>query len=73
MSEDKAQDGQSRSVRDAVSAFFTEINAESDEWQNMLNDGKWYNLTGVRVQTPTKGVFIHEGKKYVVKESVERQ
>ncbi|MBP5258814.1 MAG: hypothetical protein J6Z41_08805, partial [Prevotella sp.] len=45
----------------------TEINAESDEWQNMLNDGKWYNLQGVRVQTPTKGVFIHEGKKYVVK------
>ena len=26
-----------------------------------------YNLQGVRVQTPTKGVFIHEGKKYVVK------
>ena len=28
MSEDKAQEGQARSVRDAVSAFFTEINAE---------------------------------------------
>ena len=32
-----------------------------------LNDDKWYNLMGVEVTSPSKGVFIHKGKK-VVKE-----
>lgn len=32
-----------------------------------LNDDKWYNLMGVEVTSPSKGIFIHKGKK-VVKE-----
>lgn len=30
-------------------------------------DGKWYNLQGVEVQKPVKGVFIHNGKKVILK------
>ena len=31
------------------------------------NDGAWYTIQGVRVAQPTKGVFIHNGKKVVIK------
>lgn len=31
------------------------------------NDGAFYTLEGVKVEHPTKGVYIHNGKKYVVK------
>lgn len=31
------------------------------------NDGKWYNLQGVQVKAPTKGIFIHNGKKVILK------
>ena len=30
-------------------------------------DGAWYNLHGMRVEKPSKGVFIHNGRKVVVK------
>lgn len=30
-------------------------------------DGAWYNLAGQRVMRPTKGMFIRNGKKFVVK------
>ena len=30
-------------------------------------DGKWYNLSGQKVAQPTKGIFIHNGKKIVIK------
>lgn len=30
-------------------------------------DGYWYNLSGQRVLQPTNGIFIHNGKKIVVK------
>jgi hypothetical protein len=31
------------------------------------NDGAGYTIQGVRVAQPTKGVFIHNGKKVVIK------
>lgn len=30
-------------------------------------DGAWYTLQGIRVERPAKGVFIHNGKKIVIK------
>ena len=33
----------------------------------MPNDGEYYNLNGLRVETPAKGIFIKDGKKVVVK------
>lgn len=30
-------------------------------------DGLWYNLRGQAVETPTKGIFIKNGKKYIFK------
>lgn len=30
-------------------------------------DGAWYTISGQRVAQPTKGLYIHNGKKYVVK------
>ena len=32
-----------------------------------VNNGKWYNLQGQEVAAPTKGLFIKDGKKYVIK------
>lgn len=32
---------------------------------NTTADGKWYNLQGVEVVQPTKGIFIHNGKKVI--------
>ena len=32
-----------------------------------LEDDSWYNLQGVRVENPTRGIFIRSGKKYVFK------
>lgn len=37
------------------------INAESSD------KGAWYTLQGVRVEKPAKGIFIHNGKKVVLK------
>ena len=34
---------------------------------SVLADGKWYNLKGQEVATPSKGIFIKNGKKYVIK------
>ena len=30
-------------------------------------DGKWYNLQGIEVALPTKGIYIRNGKKVVIK------
>jgi len=32
-----------------------------------VNDGEYYNLNGLRVDTPSKGIYIKNGKKVVVK------
>ncbi|MBQ8128169.1 MAG: hypothetical protein IJ176_07205 [Prevotella sp.] len=34
---------------------------------NINVDGEYYNLNGLRVETPAKGIFIKDGKKVVVK------
>lgn len=31
------------------------------------SEGKWYNLMGMEVKNPAKGIFIHNGRKEVVK------
>ena len=33
----------------------------------LSEEGAWYTIQGVRVDKPSKGVFIHNGKKVVVK------
>ena len=32
-----------------------------------FSDGAWYNLQGVKVTSPQRGIYIHNGKKVVVK------
>lgn len=32
-----------------------------------FNNGDWYNLQGVKVTSPQKGIYIHNGKKVVIK------
>ncbi len=32
-----------------------------------VENGKWYNLQGVEVKKPVKGIYIHNGKKVIVK------
>ena len=38
-----------------------------DSSQRSAADGQWYNLNGQRVGKPTKGLYINNGKKIVVK------
>lgn len=38
----------------------TEVGKDSDE-------APYYNLNGMRVSKPTKGVYIHNGKKVIIK------
>lgn len=33
----------------------------------VLNDNKYYNLQGIEVAYPVKGIYIHNGKKVIVK------
>jgi hypothetical protein len=49
--------------------FFVTDGDETTEIKipELLNDGEYYNLNGVRVETPSKGIYIKDGKKVVVK------
>jgi hypothetical protein len=38
-----------------------------DVKSNGMKDGEWYTLQGQRVQNPGKGLYIHNGKKVVIK------
>ena len=40
------------------------LNAENSE---KLSEGAWYTIQGVRVDKPSKGIFINNGKKVVIK------
>jgi autotransporter-associated beta strand protein len=42
----------------------TGINAVKSEELKVKSEGQWYDLSGRRVQKPTKGVYIKNGKKY---------
>ena len=48
------------------SAPATGINSLTTDPSSMV-DGYWYDLSGRRVENPVKGVYIHNGKKIVVK------
>lgn len=39
----------------------------ADSPGRMLDDNAWYNLAGQRVDKPRQGIYIHNGKKIVVK------
>ncbi len=54
---------------DAPGEYPTAIEAVkvSETSKAQVNDGKWYNLMGVEVAAPTKGIFIQNGVKYVFK------
>jgi len=41
----------------------TEVNMKKDPGKN----DKWYNLMGMEVTNPTKGIYVHHGKKVVFK------
>jgi hypothetical protein len=48
------------------------IDGEATDIRNIENavdfsDGDWYNLQGVKVTNPQRGIYIHNGKKVVVK------
>lgn len=48
------------------------FDGESSDIRNIENavdfsDGDWYNLQGVKVTNPQRGIYIHNGKKVVIK------
>lgn len=47
---------------EGVASGITEVSAEK-----LANDGKYYNLQGMQVSKPQKGIYIQNGKKIVVK------
>ena len=40
---------------------------EQVETSTPQGDGKWYTLSGVPVEKPTKGIYIHNNKKVVIR------
>lgn len=50
------------SFAEGVASGITEVSAEK-----LANDGKYYNLQGMQVNKPQKGIYIQNGKKIVVK------
>ncbi len=54
--------------REEFNARFLEfVKSETSNIQNVnaSTEGKWYNLQGIEVAAPSKGIFIHNGKKVV--------
>ena len=74
--EDEVLDGNSNSNLMLTSVFEDEeLNGETDGIEEIVtaatvvaktNDNAWYTIQGVRVAQPTKGVYIHNGKKVVI-------
>ena len=54
-------------LKAAEEAFNTATGIESVKVEDLTKDGAVYNLNGVRVTNPTKGLYIKNGKKYMVK------
>ena len=53
-------------ARELVISFPEDTGIESHEVKNVQNDA-WYTLQGIQVNQPSKGIFIKNGKKYIVK------
>ena len=53
------------SIAVTFKASTTGIHTIKDNTQRQ--DGKWYTLSGIAVDKPTKGLYIHNGKKVVIK------
>ena len=47
--------------------YIDETDGIADMTRKPVDDGVYYNLNGVRVDNPTKGVYVVNGKKVVVK------
>ena len=54
-------------LKAAEEAFNTATGIESVKVDDLTKDGAVYNLNGVHVTNPTKGLYIKNGKKYMVK------
>jgi len=54
-------------LKAAEESFNTATGIESVKVDDLTKDGAVYNLNGVRVTNPTKGLYIKNGKKYMVK------
>ena len=73
---DDEVEGSSNSNLMLISVFEDEeLNGETDGIEEIgtagtavakTNDNAWYTIQGVRVAQPTKGVYIHNGKKVVI-------
>ncbi len=58
------------SVDDSTAPVFISFGDETTGIKNVqrtLDDGAYYNLSGQRVETPAKGLYIKDGKKVIVK------
>ena len=47
--------------------FSTSATGIREQVSDVTLGGSYYNLQGVRIERPTKGVYIHNGRKVVVK------
>ena len=51
----------------ALEETLTGISATLNDKEKMINDKVFYNLQGQKVDTPRRGIYIHNGKKVLVK------
>lgn len=54
-------------VLDFTDGGSTGINEVETDADVTTGDGAWYNLQGMRVARPTHGIYIHNGKKVMIK------
>ncbi len=62
-----ATQARSRGITEDSRGIAIGDNSQLNSGVTAVSDGKWYTLSGLRVIKPGKGVYIHKGKKVVIK------
>ena len=62
-------DAPANAARDYLEFTFDDETTGVDDVRSKMSDGRseYFNLAGQRVAQPTKGLYIVNGKKYVIK------
>jgi len=63
----KVSSGNQLTVKDLYLVPKPEVNSVDMALRSQVNDGKYYNLNGQEVKHPTKGMYIRNGRKVVIR------
>ena len=63
----KVSSGNQLTVKDLYLVPKPEVNSVDMALRSQVNDGKYYNLNGQEVKYPTKGMYIRNGRKVIIR------